>query len=248
MGRRVDAETPRRLITLHWGDSKTGKTDTALSFPEGIWFGNINFGVDELLLGPRYSGRDVDIEDFKIENPGNHEECQRAVAQFHIWWTRALEEANRVHGTVVVDTTSELWELIRVVKLEEAKRERFSKQSRVSDLEQLKASRLDYQVPNAYMRQLMVRPFHFPNVNVAYLASCRSKYTEAGQELNDKLYNGFGALPAIAQATFMHTKVGKPGAWEFRATVERCRQNTEIEGLTIKDPSYEKIKAFIYGE
>lgn len=241
---RLDNEWVPRLVVSTWGDSKCGKTDFALSFPEPIFYGNFNLGVAELLTGSgRWRGRDVELEDFVPTVPGDHE-CEREILdQWHNWYLDVCAKADQHRGTVVIDLASELWRMVQDVKLEEARRTRFGKQSKVDDIEKLKQSRLDYGPVNAYMAGMLKQPLRYHNCNAVFINGCKSKYGANGQELNELAYQGFGALPSITQATLRQYKEGG----EFKALVTHCRHDTSQEGMVYMN-DYEVIRGAILGE
>lgn len=235
------SDIPERLVLGVWGEPKTGKTHFCLTAPQPLYFLNTDYGVSELLRRPEFRSLDIQIEDIPILDPGNHKSARDGLARFHEQYLAWLEEANATKGTVIVDNASFLWQLISVVKLEEAKRARFEKQSKVKNLDELKDQRFDYGPVNLYTSGLLRRAFHYPNVNLILTHKSRRKYNERGEETNLLEWQGFGETPAIVQAMLQTFKNGA----EFAVMIEKSRHAPEQEGFWYPSPTWELVKLML---
>ncbi len=240
---RPQPDDMERLVVALWGDKKTGKTHCAFTFPQPIYLINTDHGFRELLH--KFPGLDIQVEDI-CEDPsagalGSFEAAQPALARFHETYMAWIAELKDHPGTIVIDNASFLWDLVQYVKLEEAKRERFGKQSKTKNLEELRDSRFDYGPVNHYYN-VMMRAIYNTRGSLVLTHSVKNKYDERGQELPQLQMQGFRGTGGIVQAVCQTYKVGD----EFRMVVNHSRHAPEQEGLWTQN-TYSKLRDLLFG-
>jgi hypothetical protein len=119
---------------------------------------------------------------------------------------------------------------VQYVKLEEAKRERFEKQSKAKSVEELRDSRFDYGPVNHYYN-VMMRAIYNTKGNLVLTHSAKPRYDERGQELAQLQMQGFRGTGSIVQAVCQTYKVGS----EFRLAITHSRHAPEQEGMWTKN-------------
>jgi hypothetical protein len=231
-----------------YGLEKTGKSHFCLTAPEPIRIVNTDYGIDELFRAhPEFMSLDVEIEDIPILTPGEHEAAQAALALFHTRYLEWLAYCGERGGTVVLDNATFLWDIVQLVKLEEAKRERFKKQSKVSDIDNLRESRFDYGPVNAYMGAMLRQAFRYPKLNMILIHGTKQLYDDRGQELSSYKMAGFKEVPAIVQALVRTDKVTNGKGIDWGKVIERSRDNPGAEGLRVPNADFPIIMASILG-
>lgn len=238
------SDVPARLILGVWGEPKSGKSHFGLMAPEPVYVLNLDFGIAELLCKPEFRSRDITIEDIPVVDPGVHESGQAALALFHKTYLDFLTQADAHGGTVVIDNGTFLWDLVQTVKLEEAKRARFEKQSKVKNFDDLKEQRFDYGPVNVYMSSLLRRAYHYPHVNMVVTLRARNKYIN-GEESSQLEWRGFNEMEGIVGAMLQSYRDAK-GRWQM--LIQASRTKPDEVGFSIPDPTFEKVRLLLLGE
>ncbi len=238
---RPDPAAFERLIVALWGDKKTGKTHCALTFPQPLYLINTDHGFMELLH--KFPGLDIEVEDI-CEDPaagalGSFEAAQPALARFQETYVSWIQELKRHPGTIIIDNATFLWELVQYVKLEEAKRERFGKQSKTKNLEELRDSRFDYGPVNHYYN-VMMRAIYDTRGSLVLTHTAKNMYDERGQELPTLQMQGFRGTGAIVQAVCQTYKAGN----DFRVVINHSRHAPNQEGLWTQN-TFPALKGFL---
>lgn len=240
---RRPADIHPRLILGLYGPPGSGKTHFCLTAPEPIKFINTDFGIDELFgKHPEFGTLDIEIEDI-ARRPDDHDDAKRCLALFHHTFLDWLEVCDDRAGTLVVDNATTLWELIREVKLEEAKRERFKRQNKVQDIDDLRDDRRDYGPVNAYYDAMIRWTYQFPKVNLILTHGAKSIWTPRGEETDQIRYDGYKNTSGIAQAMLRSYREGD----RFQMLIEKSRHDYEQCGLSY-DNNFKLIRAVLLGE
>ena len=234
-----------RMIVALWGGEKTGKTHFCLTAPQPIYLINTDHGYRELLRRPEFRDLDILVEDI-CEDPaagalGSFEAAQPALALFHETYMGWIQELKQHTGTIIIDNASFLWDLVQYVKLEEAKRERFDKQSKAKTVDELRDSRFDYGPVNHYYN-VMMRAIYNTQGNLILTHSAKSKYDERGQELGQLQMQGFRGTGSIVQAVCQTYK--DKGA--FKLVVTHSRHAPGQEGIWTQN-TYPKLWDLLIG-
>lgn len=240
---RRPADIHPRLIVGAYGLPKSGKTHFCLTAPGPLRVINTDFGIDEVIAQhANFRVADIEIEDI-FYKPDDHESMKAALVLFHQRFPEYLAYCNERAGTVIIDNATTLWFIIREVKLEEARRERFKKQNRVSDIEDLRDDRRDYGAPNAYYEAIIRYAYQFPNVNLILTHGTKTIYTPRGEETDQIKYDGFKNTPAIVQAMLRSYREGS----EFKVLIESSRHDPDQCGLSW-DNDFKLVRSVLLGE
>lgn len=237
----VDAVTaPFRIVCAPWGREKCGKTHLALTFPEPIYYVNFDMGTEGVI--DKFSNKKIHVSTIKyglMKGVSNSD----ALAQFEEDYGYALVKASEEAGTVVVDTATQVKQLVDAVKLDEV-RARRSKKKGISE-DDVQVLSLDYAESNLLMGSYVRQAWALPSVNLVLIHRAAKVYDAQGRETNDIKLQGWGETPAAVGSTF---KI----EWDlvekkFFATVDSCRSNYKLRGFRIPDPSYETLAALLQG-
>lgn len=205
--KKVSVEVKPRLIASVSGLEKQGKTSFALSAPGPIMYFNFDFGQEGVI--DKYSGaKDIYEKEYKFTK-------LEAADRFLTLWTSfvtdfkaALQSKAR---TIVIDTATEAWELIRLA--------RFGKLAQVLPH--------NYGPVNAeYMS--IIREGYTYDKNVILVHKLKKQY------IDDKFTGkyeraGFTNTGFLVQTNLEVYRDGLDG--EFYLKVLDCRQNSALGGM-----------------
>lgn len=243
MGFVLAGDAPTRHVVSIWGDSKEGKTHLALTFPPPLYFLSLDPGVRELLW--KFPGKPVYISDLEMTEKNDPVTYQKLLDQFVTDYVKALLDAG--DGTVVVDTATQVWQIVQKVKLhavaerrEAAFRVKFKKEPEPGEI---KLYPYDYGDANTFMGGLLRRAMLQRTANVVFIHRVREKYNESGQPTGVYGPQWFGETPAITQAT-IRTYVPQGGKG-FVGQITQCRQNPELRGLEVPNLDYEALHGLL---
>jgi hypothetical protein len=209
---RANSVVKRRLILSIEALEGCGKTRFALTAPGPIGFVNLDEGL-EGLIEPFQVQKAIYVATVKLDFTGERskiiEAAEKELATVETNYQTALKQAR----TIVIDTGSELWELLRLAA--------FGKLEKVMPHQ--------YAEPNQQMTRL---------IKLAYDSSANLIITHRLKEqwINDKrtgLFEmaGFKDIPYLVQAhARMWTDVDG-----YHLRVNKCRQNASIVGLELSN-------------
>lgn len=225
---KADTTIHPRLVIAVDGMEKCGKTHFALTAPGPIALFDEDIGTEGVVA--KFAGK-KDIWHMPFSVPDNY----KAAEQMLIKVTKAYKEALQVARTVVIDTASGLWELVRMA--------RFGK------LTQIKGHH--YGPVNAEFRALIREDAMRSKANVILLHKMKKQYVQ-DKKSGDGNWNGkyertgFGETGYLVQANlrvyrdpatvqFIEDDEGeeqeerKPGA--FHIKVNDSRHNEKAQGM-----------------
>lgn len=196
-----------RLIAAVSGLEKQGKTSFALSAPGPIIYFNLDYGL-EGVLGKYAGGKDVYVKEYRYKRNDTPDKYNTLWASFTTDYYNALKSKAR---TIVIDTATELWELLRLA--------RFGKLTQVMPHH--------YGPVNAEYASVIREGYSYDK-NVILLHKLKKQY------VNDKFTgeyerSGFTNTGFLVQANLEVYRDGLDG--EFYLKVLDCRQNSMIGGL-----------------
>ena len=236
----------RRLIVNLEAEEKCGKNHMAFSYTGGpIYLHSFDIGdegVVEKFCGPSerypeggpfwYPGRpDIFKAEYILEvqpGEGTTKEVQQAAERTWDSFVANYKESIRLtaasEGLVIVDTGTEMWELLRLAS--------FGKLTQVMPHH--------YGPVNAEMRDLVRLAFEGHNVIFLHkLVDEWENYTgsdgkEKGRKTGRKSRKGFGDIPFLVQCNIQCWREDlEGGGSNFWATVVDCRQNPSINNTVI---------------
>ncbi len=239
---RRPADIHPRLILGLYGPPKSGKSHFTLTAPQPIKFINTDFGIDELIVRPEFAQLNIEIEDV-APKPDDHDDAKRCLALFHETFLRWLDYCNDRAGTLVIDNATTLIEIIREVKLEEGRRERFRKQNKVQDIDGLRDDRRDYGAVNAYYDRMMRWAYQYPKVNLILTHAAKSVWTPKGEETEQLKFDGYRHTAGVVQAMLRSYREGD----RFQMLIESSRHAPDQCGFSY-DNNFELIRTVLLGE
>ncbi len=217
----VSQEMPARLIMALNGLEKTGKTHFALTAPAPITYLSLDFGTDGVIQ-PFAAKKLIRIKEYKIPKARKSVEREEARKQAEEVWDEFKDDyqfALDNSRTVVVDTETEVYELIRLA--------RFGK------LEQVKP--MHYGPLFRELKEVVIKAAYECTANVILLQRLKKEYKDdkwTGQYET----SGYSGIPYDVQIN-CRTFIDKEG--QFALYIDNCRQNASLRGQTILDPMIE---------
>lgn len=208
--------TPRLIMSL-CGLEKTGKTHLALSAPAPISYLSLDFGDEGVI--EKFVARKKQIFKAEFKMPaarGNSKAREAMKDQAESVWedfkSKFLFSLLNAR-TVIVDTETEAWELIRLA--------RFGK------IDQVKP--IHYGPVNREYKEVLIKASYEANANVIFLQRLKKEW------LNDKATGnyeqaGYSGIPFDVQVN-ARTFVDENG--RFALYIDNCRQNATLRGVVL---------------
>jgi hypothetical protein len=250
----ITAPDPRLIASVS-GLEKQGKNHFAFTAPGPIACLSFDTGTEGVIEKFRKGfgdnkPKDIYLADYDVNLPGGADLKQIADAAQAIWvkFRKDYEWAIRNARTVVADTGTEIWEILRIA--------RFGKLTQVMPHQ--------YGPVNAEFRKLVKLAFDVKNVNAIWLHKLKAEYDTktvvvAGQtkEVSNKtgklVRSGFGDIPFLVQFNAVVHRDSELRDWDpgkssfrlhpvpratddngFRLTVLDSRHNGELSGTVLE--------------
>ena len=231
----------KRIILTSWGDNKTGRTHLALTFPQPIWYYDWNFGSSGV------EGLDRVSEHFRFPIPpfATIPEQQLVFEKFKRDYRRGINDCP-AGGTIVIDTVSELDEIVLELTKWDQYNNKYHGRQRNQEIpfEEFQMQQLDYGPRNAIMASVLKAPSQRDDLNGVFIHWARPKYE--GKEQTGRLeLAGYRKAPGYTEVTVEHKR--GPGN-TFTGVVSYSRLNPEIEGFTLPEVSYSYLHTILHGE
>lgn len=221
----AEAVDKDRLILGVWGPPKTGKTHFALTFPEPIYYHNFDWGLEHHLGRVQ---KKLYVANYLTERPDlSATEAEGMLRLFEKDYATALQQPS---GTIVIDTSSQLWQLVSKVFLEKIKAKRRDGQ----------VYPFDYADANAYFQNLINQVKKTP-LNMVLIQRAKEKYNGQGQATGVLEMQGNNQVPYLVQ---VQLQLGKDGTKHW-GIIEECWESTDLEGIRLADPNYESLQKVI---
>ena len=227
--KRISVKQPKRLVLSIDGEEKCGKTRFALTAPKPIGFIDLDSGLEGTahkhdlaeVLHSDLAAKWKEVQQLSAQQQirrGDHVQVAHAAAKV---WSQFVDDFRwgiRNLRTVVVDTASEMNELIRLA--------RFGKLTQV--------------MPESYgpvyaELSALLKEIYSTEANLVLLHRVKAEYEAAppsasgkrqpGAKTGKMVRAGFKDIPYIVQTVL---RLGKTD--EFTATIEHCRHNPALEG------------------
>ncbi len=216
----------KRLIMAVGGREKQGKTHFALTAPGPIAYFDLDIGTEGVVNKFIAGGKKIAHNDFNYHSikSARGQSGPVDVAKYAEMWERLRADFVAVLDTtgirtVIVDTATEVWELLRLA--------RFGKLSQVMPHQ--------YGPVNAEYRELL-RLAYQSDKNVVLLHKMKAEY------VNDKRTGGYERA-GFSDTGFMvqvnvrcWRRLNGDGQLAFGLTVDDCRQNADVAGLELEQP------------
>jgi hypothetical protein len=235
--KKYDEVSRKRLIVSVEGLHANGKTNFALTAPGPIGILNFDDGL-EGVVEKFQDKKDIFVFNFQIPQslalPGTAvgdtlaDRAKKVWEDFVITYRECLQRMR----SVVIDTNSEAWELVRIARLGKL------------------ASVLPHQyvAVNAEFRELL-RLGYRHDANVILLHKLKKHY-ENEKFTGNYERAGFGDTDFVVQNSFRCSKDPKAEGYnKFNLKISKCRQNPLLEEvvLTGEECNFSKVAAMVTG-
>lgn len=236
----VRSAAPRgeRLICLVYGKEKTGKNHFSFTAPPPIYMQSLDVG-NEGVIQKFHKDKEIYVAEYGLEemHPDDAadpnlvaEAANKVWLQFQADFYQAVEGADKAGGTVVWDTETEVWELIRLA--------RFGVLNPPSG-----ANRGSVWGPvNAEMRRMIRAPYSKDSVNFIMLEKVKDEYKN-DKKTGEKQRAGFGDSAFLAQVVAATTRRGD----EFGLVVTDCRDNPGMNGIEVPLNDFDMLRSMVLG-
>jgi hypothetical protein len=213
----VSAEVTPRLIMALSGLEKTGKTYHALTAPAPIAYFSLDFGEDGVIQ-PFAAKKAILRKDYKMPAIRKSNDRAKAMEQATEVWESFKDDylfALDNCRTVIVDTETEVYELIRLA--------RFGK------LEQVK--------PHHYgplfreLKEVIIKAAYESNCNVILLQRLKKEFKDDKWSGQYEV-SGYSGIPYDVQ---VNCRTYIDGRGRFRLYIDNCRQNATLRGKSLLD-------------
>ncbi len=236
----LTSPTSQRIVCAGWGQPKVGKTHFALTFPDPIRLLDLDMGAED--LAHKFPGKTIIHAPLAPQDPTDPASVARALELFIHAWIWALGEASKDGGTVIMDTASQLWRWVQVVKLEQIRQKRYHAEvakkggnESLVDYDNVRLYQYDYAEANNVMANLLRRPLQAEGANVVLLHHAQEKYDSSGNATGKYQMRGFAETTAIVPITLQFFR-DQAGA--FAAQIQHFRPDGLREGLVLQNMAY----------
>jgi hypothetical protein len=223
---KIVATQNSKLIVSVWGLEKVGKTHFALTFPEPIYFFNFDLGIEELL--PKFKAKEIFVSTYAPNTIDliPYEEAKRLFDQFCIDYQEAL---SRNEGTIVIDTGTQLWQLVQKIMLENIKKKRESKGQQIYAFDYADANVVFQNILNAVKKT---------DMNLVIIHRAREIYNAQGNRTGRFESHENNAVSYLVQLVIRleRSENGRNGV------IESCRFDPELENNSIPNITFEDLR------
>lgn len=218
----VERKTKRRLIMSIQGAPGKGKTHLSLTAPAPIAYMNFDFGTEGVVDKPEFRDKEIHLADYHLDFPYTQPAAKAVYDQFVTDYKAAL--GSTVARTLVIDTATEGWEVIRLAKL--------GKLQNIMPIMYAPVNR-EYQE--------LIRKAYYSDVNLILIHKQKKSYVN---EQWDGKYEraGFADTGYLVQVEVEAYK--EDGVYKVR--VVKSRQNPGIEGQVIDNPTFAKLGMAVF--
>lgn len=212
----TQAIIPRLIMALN-GLEKTGKTYQALTAPAPISYFSLDFGEDGVIQ-QFAAKKTIRRKDYKIPAIRKSQTKEKAIEQAAEVWETFKDDylfALDHSRTVIVDTETEVYELIRLA--------RFGK------LEQVKPHH--YGPVFRELKEVIIKAAYESNANVILLQRLKKEYKD-DKWTGQYEASGYSGIPYDVQ---VNARAYIDALGRFRVYIDNCRQNAMLRGKSLLD-------------
>src|ERR1700744_6554560 len=235
--KRVSLEVPKRLVLSIDSPPKYGKTHFTLTAPEPIAVHNLDLGLEGVADSEEFRNKEIYSFDYQIPIsaalPGSEFNVMSEEAK-KVWteYVRNFRDSLQKMRTVIVDTGSEAWSLVRLARL--------GKLTSVLPVQ--------YTSVNAEFRQLTQLALSQNVCNVIFTHKVKDVYKD-DKKTGEVERSGFGEIEYDVQAVIRASRdYSKSGIDQFGLEIASCRANLGASGKRFigSDCSFSKVAQAIY--
>jgi hypothetical protein len=240
----VQASTPtmHRLIVNAEGEEKSGKNHFAFTAPGPIYMHSFDIG-NEGVVQKFQNDKQIMIAEYELELQPDEGSAQEVAEAADRVWNSFMSNfrdglASCGHGTTVVDTASEMWELLRLA--------RFGKLTQVMPHH--------YGPVNKEMQEAVREAFGH-SCNAVFLHKMKDgweNYVEGGKEkgrkTGQKVRVGFNDIPFLVQVNVRCLREDQEGGGsQFLINIEDCRQNPDLNNTQMPN-DFEMLLSSVFND
>lgn len=217
-----------RIVIGVWGNQKKGKTHFALTAPEPIFLFDFDHGIEG--VADKFDKEIYQAVYYVPEEPSYNQQrniLDKFKSEYHA--TRREES----EGTIVLDSFTQIWNLISAVKIEEVKETRKKKE----------IYPFDYGDAND-MAEGFVDKIYDCGLNLVVTERAKKSYDNSGNWTGSYEPRGYKGIPYLMQVFGRVQKEGDRRVY----TITDCRFDDTLEGQNIYDPTVEKVKSIVMEE
>ena len=237
---KVSTRTPRLVVEAS-GIFKSGKSHFGFTAPAPIYQHSFDIGnegvIDKFLLKKK-----IYVAEYELTvQPGEASDQEVADAASVVWDAFVANFRDGLascgNGTSIVDTSTEMWELLRLCRLGKL----------------LQVPAIFYARINKEMRTLL-REVYNHNGNTIFLSQSKPVWESyKGTDGKDKSRKtgeyertGFNELPSQVQVVSTCERVDRDGGGsDFQMTINDCRSQPDINGLVIEN-DFEALMSLVF--
>lgn len=233
-----ESQPKNRLILDIWGKPKSGKTTTALSFPEPIFYFNWDLGLEHHVDRLRTSGRDIRVATYVCSPLMTPEETIAGIKDFERDFATAMKEVGE--GTIVWDTASDLWALISKKVVDDAMARIRKKAAERNREAPEKPPMFEYGPANAYWLNL-VRIVKASRASLVLIEREKPVYDEGGRDTGRTARQGQKDNGYVAELTMKMDMQRTTAGVRHVGTVESSVFGDSMLGVEVENPTFENI-------
>lgn len=211
--KKANGSPSRQVILLIEGPESSRKTTLGLQCPGPLGVLDLNKGLDIPEFYVEQKKKEIAVSSIHV--PRGEGIQQEAEEQWKIFMADVLKSLEENPWTFV-DTASNVWELCRLAMMGALT---------VRDLDKAlqKRGQLNFDAPNAAMRQWLFYPYETGNnlIVTAHQSTWEGVTTQ----------RGFKEIPEIVRQHVVVTK-------DWDCTILKCRSNSKAIGKTLKNPTF----------
>lgn len=235
--KRVTLDVPKRLVMTVDSLPKQGKTHFCCTAPGPIAFHNLDCGLEGVVDSKEFADKEIYAFDYQVPMsaslPGS-EFAGMADAAQRVWkeYVRNFRDSLSKMRTVVVDTGSEAWALVRLARL--------GKLTSVLPVQ--------YTAVNAEFRQLTQLALSQNACNVIFTHKVKDVYKD-DKKTGAVERAGFGEIEYDVQTVLLATRdYSRLGVDQFGLEIASCRANLSASGRRFvgADCTFAKVATAIY--
>ena len=207
------------------GKPKSGKSHFAFTFPMPLVIYSFDRGA-EYVIGKHFKDKEITVRTFDIpimESMNPPPFAEKLWGEIKTSYDIDLTSGFK---TVVIDTGTHLWEIIRLAHLERQNR--------------TKMKARDYGEPNANMSGMLLKPSVL-GMNMVVTQYLKDVYFD-DKATGEVAPDGFKRTGGIVDLVLLSERKGKS---DFIMTIEDCRFEPELNQHEIKGGSYTELMALL---
>lgn len=247
----VQGLDPSQIVMCVDRQTKDGGSHFLLTFPEPIFVLNFDLGLKEAASKPQFAGKEIYEKRFLVDDLtyGNYEEL---LDEAWLYMRSACKEADEAGGTVGIDQSTLLWQVIYTVYCGKVQSKDHDSKAPTDMVAMEKMLPFFYADANTRMEQFLHRPLAYDHCSAVYIDRVKPLRGSDGKVIKPEVYErqGYGhmdtSMPMTMRLEYHQADPKKPDDEEYReGIISACRLMPSLRGKRIGDPSYETVREFL---